>query len=393
MILCCSTYGFAQAPDAVTYAGTGGQQFFTIANNTNGLGFSESGWSIAVTNSSGTINTALNFTAATFSNGTVTGSNDSATPVTNDYVIAATTTGSFISGAAGSGLNIQPGAANLEADNNLVFSTFINFTNPVFAFGLDIVDIFDHGGGAYTDTWEIFLDGNLVYRIGPNLAIGAGATGTFQIFDGAGTALGNIIAGENTEIFFGFTSPTEVSGIEIRRNSVFGGGTTTGEDFHGIDSFRFVTVLDSDGDGNPNDMDPNPATPTAVNDMASVNDGSSVVIDILDNDDYLDNNDTDNLGNTTIADTGGGTAGGTISFDADTGELTYTPLTSEAGSTVTVEYQVCNDVAPLNPPPAVPGAEDTCTTATVSITVNSVVMDTDGDGVPDAMDACPGFDD
>ncbi|MEP0389073.1 MAG: Ig-like domain-containing protein, partial [Dokdonia sp.] len=244
-------------PDAVFYSDAASRQFFTIAGNTNGLGFSESGWDATVVATGGTIVSDLNFSSATFSNGTVTGSNDAVNPITNDYVIAATTNGAFISGATGSGLSITPGAADLETDNNLEFSTFINFTTPVYSFGFDLIDFFDHGAAAYTDTWELFIDGNLVYRIGPNTAVGAGVTGTFQISDGSGNALGNIIAGQDIESFFGFISPVTVSQLEIRRNSTFSGGVTTGEDLHGIDSFRYsiVAPFDTDNDGIPDCAD------------------------------------------------------------------------------------------------------------------------------------------
>ena len=112
-----------------------------------------------------------------------------------------------------------------------------------------------------------------------------------------------------------------------------------------------------------------PDSGTATAEVAST-------IDILGNDDFLPNNDPNNVGVTTIVDAGTGTAGGTIVFDADTGELIYTPLASEAGATVTVDYTVCNSAVD----PAV------CSTNTVTITVGD---DTDGDGNPDSLDPNP----
>jgi len=64
--------------------------------------------------------------------------------------------------------------------------------------------------------------------------------------------------------------------------------------------------------------------------------GTTTSYDILNNDDFLPGP------NTTITDLGSGDAGGTIVFDPTTGEIDYTPLPSEVGSTVTVDYQVCN---------------------------------------------------
>ena len=105
-----------------------------------------------------------------------------------------------------------------------------------------------------------------------------------------------------------------------------------------------------------------------------------VVIDILGNDDYLTNQDPANLGTTTITDTGNGNAIGVISFDPDTGELTYTPDISEIGTSVTVIYEVCNDES----------GTPICTIATVTIDV--AILDTDGDGVTDEQEITDGTD-
>ncbi|NRR90450.1 DUF11 domain-containing protein [Winogradskyella undariae] len=134
-----------------------------------------------------------------------------------------------------------------------------------------------------------------------------------------------------------------------------------------------LVCTDNDGDGNPNSTDPNPNVPTASSDTASALLNQSNTINILDNDDYLDNADTDNAGTTTITDEGSGSSGGTIAFDANTGDLIYTPLLSEAGTTVTVVYEVCNDS----------NGAIICTTATVTIDVEG---DNDGDGVGDSAD-------
>ncbi|WP_425545356.1 beta strand repeat-containing protein, partial [Gangjinia marincola] len=141
-------------------------------------------------------------------------------------------------------------------------------------------------------------------------------------------------------------------------------------------SFTPAIVIDTDGDGNPNTSDPNPTVPTAVDDNATADPGVAETIDILGNDDYLDNLDPNNQGTTTITQTGG-TAGGTVSFDTDTGELTYTPTAGEAGTTVTVIYEVCNDAS----------GSAVCDTATVTIVVGN--PDTDGDGNPDGTDPNP----
>ena len=115
-------------------------------------------------------------------------------------------------------------------------------------------------------------------------------------------------------------------------------------------------LQDCDKDGNPNGEDPNPTVPTAVDDgvfTGSV--GTADTYDILGNDDFLTGS------NTSIVATGG-TYTGTVSFDPLTGEMTYTPDPSEAGTTVTVEYEVCNTAV----------TPEVCDTATVTIDVTAV---------------------
>ncbi|MDI9875719.1 beta strand repeat-containing protein [Flectobacillus rivi] len=125
-------------------------------------------------------------------------------------------------------------------------------------------------------------------------------------------------------------------------------------------------LLDCDKDGNLNGTDPNPKTPTAVADAFTAKYGSATGFNILANDDFLASA-TISLAKT------GGTANGTVSFNPLTGMLTYTPLITERGTTVTVIYQVCNTSVTPN----------VCATATVTITVP---VDTDADGIPDADD-------
>jgi gliding motility-associated-like protein len=124
---------------------------------------------------------------------------------------------------------------------------------------------------------------------------------------------------------------------------------------------------DCDLDGNPNGSDPHVLVPVAVNDTVTAPYGQASTVNILANDDFLAND-----GNT-ITQAAGGTAGGTVTFNPVTGIMSYTPLASESGTTVTVIYQVCQG--------------SVCATATVTITVPS--GDLDGDGDPDATDPNP----
>ncbi len=251
--------GGAVQSDAIVYTTLGGKQVFTIGGNTNGLGFSETGWDVAVTGTGASIQSELNLTSTTFSNGTVSGSNDAADPVANPYSVFPTNNGAWASGSDTRTLGVNPGTANLEIDQSLVFSTFINFNTPVYAFGFDLIDFNDHGTGLFTDTWEVFVDGVLVYQLGPELSIDAGTTGPFPVFSDQGVPLGNVTQGENTENFIGFIGREAVGQVEIRRTSIYDNSNplATGTDFHGIDSFRFTTdaPFDTDGDGVANCFD------------------------------------------------------------------------------------------------------------------------------------------
>ncbi len=122
--------------------------------------------------------------------------------------------------------------------------------------------------------------------------------------------------------------------------------------------------LDCDGDGNPNGNDPDPLNATARDDSGSTPALTQVAINILENDDYLLNADAANLGETNLS-RNGGDASGTLTLDAETGMLTYTPTLLESNSTVTIVYQVCN----VNVDPNV------CASATVTIEVGSNALD------------------
>ncbi|HAF27815.1 MAG TPA: hypothetical protein DCG75_02100, partial [Bacteroidales bacterium] len=93
---------------------------------------------------------------------------------------------------------------------------------------------------------------------------------------------------------------------------------------------------DDDNDGNPDLTDPNRLVATANNDIMIVREIEIDTINILGNDDFIPGLDI------SIVDLGTGTAGGTITFNSLTGEMSYEPLVSEVGSDVTVNYRVAN---------------------------------------------------
>ncbi|MCF2876573.1 gliding motility-associated C-terminal domain-containing protein, partial [Tenacibaculum sp. Cn5-1] len=127
-----------------------------------------------------------------------------------------------------------------------------------------------------------------------------------------------------------------------------------------------VTDPDDDNDGNPDGTDPNPSVPTGADDVLTVVEGQSAMVNVLTNDDFGPG------ANTSITQTGG-TAAGTVSIDPLTGEVTYTPAAGEEGGTVTIELQVCNTAV----------TPQVCVTETITVTVQ---VDTDGDGDPDVTD-------
>ncbi|MEP0459388.1 MAG: hypothetical protein ABJD45_12465, partial [Nonlabens sp.] len=130
-----------------------------------------------------------------------------------------------------------------------------------------------------------------------------------------------------------------------------------------------VCDIDDDGDGNPDTTDPNPLVATTNSDSATVVAGNSVTVDVLANDDFQPS------ANTAVVDTGNGSGNGTVLFNS-LGQLIYTPLASEAGSVVTVEYQVCNTgTSPI-----------ICVSEIVSIMVNAAPLDSDNDGIIDSVD-------
>lgn len=211
---------------------------FSVSNNINANGYIESGWSGAISEAGSVVVSESDFTSTTFSNGSLTISSDvSAAANTSAVGISVTNADSFISGASGSGYSIVPGDARSETDQNLTTSVFINFTNPVYSFGFDLVDYFDHGSaGSFEDEWGIYADGILIFKIGPDKSVGSAISGLVTLKDGAGNFLSNITVGQNLETFIGFIQPRPVSTIEIRHSSTYI-TDSFGADNFGIDEF------------------------------------------------------------------------------------------------------------------------------------------------------------
>ncbi|AQS94710.1 hypothetical protein BXQ17_11770 [Polaribacter sp. BM10] len=253
----CPVTPLSAAADASFYQSSHGR-YFSVSNNTNANGYIESGWSGAISEAGSFVVSESNFTSTTFSNGTLTLSSDvSAAANTSTVGISVTNADSFISGASGSGYSIVPGDARSETDQNLTTSVFINFTNPVYSFGFDLVDYFDHGSvGSFEDEWGIYADGILIFKIGPDKSVGSGVSGLVTLKDGSGNFLSNITVGQNLETFIGFIQPRPVSTIEIKHSSTYI-TDSFGADNFGIDEFRYSqeAPCDFDKDGIPNYLD------------------------------------------------------------------------------------------------------------------------------------------
>ncbi|WP_172830872.1 DUF11 domain-containing protein [Polaribacter sp. KT 15] len=253
----CPLTPLSAAADASYYQSSHGR-YFSVSNNINANGYIESGWSGAISEAGSVVVSESDFTSTTFSNGSLTISSDvSAAANTSAVGISVTNADSFISGASGSGYSIVPGDPRSETDQNLTTSVFINFTNPVYSFGFDLVDYFDHGSaGSFEDEWGIYADGKLIFKIGPDKSVGSGISGLVALKDGAGNFLSNITVGQNLETFIGFIQPRPVSTIEIRHSSTYI-TDSFGADNFGIDEFRYSeeAPCDFDKDGIPNYLD------------------------------------------------------------------------------------------------------------------------------------------
>ncbi len=255
--------------------------------------------------------------------------------------------------------------------DHVVFTYNGPVANPIFDFNQDSFDRYLEA--CFTDS-----DGNPI-----EVTIVDGNSVSNIVGNATRPTLGRTTNCVTAPLFVGGEARIQLTGIHTTFNMY-----VTNTRASGTKSWGFTTqacnsanpndTTDTDGDGVADVLDLNPNNPTAADDMADVTVGQPAVIDILANDDYLANDSPYNQGTTAITNTGNGTAGGAISFDPVTGELTYTPLPSEAGSSVTIEYQVCN----TDPNP------DACTTATVTVNAEAVV-DTDMDGNPDNTDPNP----
>jgi len=281
----------------------GDYSIFGIGNNTNGLGYQESGFQQAaynrgiqltvlddsVTNfvrenppstssplstddrvyfgenpnansNDGVVNFTTTYYAPNYNAANNVGCQN--TPVGNNSELRTTTSSEFASGPSSTAIYIVPERGSVTGDS---YSVNINFTAPVYAFSFDLNDIFDTSASAdLAYELEIFADGKLLaYMKADNF--GNDITGTMELYRGDKTTLqnGSINIGNQTEATIGFITFNGVSSVEIRTTLVAGNTDRCARDAHGIDNFAYGTTspsclagdIDFDGDGINNDKD------------------------------------------------------------------------------------------------------------------------------------------
>ena len=237
------------------------------------MGYQESGFEKAILNVGQHLSFDENPTTTSFNNGTITLSSGSPS-------ISTTTGNAFLSGSSGSGIRIDPvsGANSHSLD--------INFSSPVYAFGFDLVDVFDCDQKNDDNiSYEVYADGQKIIEIS-GLNIGASQTGSKNVYDGTGNLKGSFTVGQNQENFIGFISLEAISMISIIATY----GKLSAIDFHGIDKFAYLSNFpcrDTDSDGIPNSQDldsDNDGIPDIVEAGAADTDGDGRVDNALDSD-------------------------------------------------------------------------------------------------------------
>ena len=112
---------------------------------------------------------------------------------------------------------------------------------------------------------------------------------------------------------------------------------------------------DDDNDGNPDTTDPNPTEVVTNPDLLEITSAGLNQINVLENDDFLGS------ANTSLSMIAGTANLDQLTLDPLTGLMTYTVMTSEAGTTLTVVYEVCH----------VP--TDICDSATVTLQIDTTL--------------------
>ena len=258
----CPPLPGAAAPeaDAVSWV-KDGVRIFAIGNNTNGLGYQESGFQDEVLGNGQTLTVlngssdysfpsssstpgSANTSVGTFGNGTLDFYGNyyrrTASPEISQFRV--TTAGGFISGNTGHGVYIYPETGAQTGD---YYTVNINFTNPVSAFSFDLIDIFDTTGNGSESSYEIYIDGDLVAKFhGPFL--GDDQIGNIELLDSDDNLKATFIGGQNIENTFGFTTDNPVSQVSVKHIVVSGGLLIDSHEPHGFDTFAYSSPCEVD---------------------------------------------------------------------------------------------------------------------------------------------------
>ncbi|WGD33638.1 LamG-like jellyroll fold domain-containing protein [Olleya sp. YS] len=246
---------------------------FTIGNNTNGLGYQESGFQKEVYDRGQPLTVldgALDYTFTQTTPGTATTTLGTFVDGTLDFEhnylyrsyeihqFRTTTSGGFTSGSGPSnGLYVYPEVGNQTGD---YYTVNVNFTEPVASFSFDFVDIYDTNTDPAVMNYEVYADGNLIAYFS-NAYIGDDATGNINLYDANGTFRGAVLAGQNIENTIGFVTSDPVSQVSIRHIVVSGGLNSSTHDPHGLDSLAYSFLcepqldIDVDDDGIPDNVE------------------------------------------------------------------------------------------------------------------------------------------
>lgn len=275
--------------DAITWS-KNGFDVFIIANNTNGLGYEESGFEqevlgrgqlLTVLNgsndyvfpASSTVDGSGSESIGAFANGTMDFEDNY---VYRSYEVdefRATTFAPFTSGNGPShSVYVYPEVGNQTGD---YYTVNINFTNPVSSFSFDFVDAFDTTADTAIVNYEVYADGNLIAYF-RDAYVGDDAVGNVDLYDVDGVLKGNVIVGQNLENTIGFATSDPVSIVSIRHIVISGGLASGTHDPHGLDTFAYSFLcqpqldIDNDDDGIPDNIEAQP-TSTYIAPSGTVN--------------------------------------------------------------------------------------------------------------------------
>jgi hypothetical protein len=236
-----------------------GLEVYTIGNNTNGLGFQESGWEKAIFSRGESDITR----ESPFATGGNTGSFSKGSL---SFKVLSHTFGAF-----GWSNNTNPLRTSGSEDNqsiqiipsnghgsNYRFAIDINFHagSTVNAFGFDLVDICDNSPAGHFSNYQVLVDGQLVWEADA-VVLGDDAVGLVNLKDGEGNPRDSITLGHDLEGFVGIVGATPFSKIQIICENINNPDVAPGvsHDPMGFDNFVMASILDTDKDGTANQYD------------------------------------------------------------------------------------------------------------------------------------------